>query len=133
MDLKKYSFDFDGTLEDDFYGEPNNQKEEVQGICKNLVKSGQDVYIITKRFGETYKDYGKKNEHVEVYKLAEELGIPKDKVYFTDRDMKVGRIKQLGINVHFENSELEVNHIRAVTPDIVVVHVENPNWQDSKY
>ena len=36
---KKISFDFDGTLSDEFDGSLNNQKEEVQSILKQDRKS----------------------------------------------------------------------------------------------
>lgn len=130
---KKISFDFDGTLVDDFYGELNNQKEEIQNICKNLIDNGYDVHIVTKRYGEIYKAYGKINEYIEVFKLAEKLGIPKSKIYFTNRDWKYTTLTRLGINVHFENSKNEVDQIKKYCPDTTVVHIEDPFWRDLKY
>lgn len=129
----KISFDFDGTLVDDFYGEYNGQKEEIQKICMDLIDNGHEVYIVTKRFGEEYKDMGKRNEHVEVYELAEKLGIKKERVFFTNRHWKHEKLNALGINVHFENSEPEVDAIRLKTPNIRVVYVEDPYWRDLKY
>lgn len=131
--MKKISFDFDGTLVDDFYGEHNEQKEEIQKICKDLISDGHEVYIVTKRFGEEYKNMGKGNEHVEVYELAEKLGIVKERVFFTNRHWKYEKLGKLGIDIHFENSEPEVEAIKTRIPNITVVYIENPYWRTSRW
>jgi len=128
----KISFDFDGTLSDEFDGSVNEQKEEIQKICKDYVKRGHDVYIITKRFGPHYANYGKGDEHVEVFELADELGIPHHKVYFTDREWKTKIISSLEIEMHFENSENEVIMISKMG-GVTVVPVEDPYWRDIIY
>ena len=133
MNSKKVSFDFDGTLVDDFYGEQNHQKEKIQKICKELIDNGHDVYIVTKRFGEPNKMYGKKNEHIEVFELAEKLGIKKENIHFTNREWKYDTLKNLGINVHFENSENKVDQIKKFTSHITTVHIEDPYWSDLEY
>jgi len=122
------SFDFDGTLVDDFYGEHNSEKEKVQKIAKNLVNDGCEVWIVTKRFGPEYKNYGKKNEHLEVYELGESIGISKEKIYFTNRDWKMDSLNRIGVHIHFENSLNEVSQIRNNTKT-KCVHVEDPNWE----
>ena len=67
----KISFDFDGTLVDEFGGHPSNsQKDEVQGLVKKYLNEGHEVIIITKRFGPENADNGIKNEHLEVQELA---------------------------------------------------------------
>jgi len=133
MNSKKISFDFDGTLVDDFYGEHNSQKEEIQKICKDLIDNGHNVFIVTKRFGPEFSNSGKKNEHLEVYELAEKLGIRKENIHFTNREWKVVKLGQLDINVHFENSENEVYHIRESRPTMSVVHIEDPYWKALKW
>ncbi len=126
--MKKISFDFDGTLVDDFYGEHNAKKEDIQKLCKWYIDNGYEVYIVTKRFGEEYKDKGKTNEHVEVYELAEKLGIPKERVFFTNRHWKHEKLDKLGINLHFENSRPEVYAIKIHTPHINVAYIEDPDF-----
>ncbi len=124
---RRVSLDFDGTIEDEFDGSVNKQKEEIQDICKQLLKNNCNVFIITKRFGllhpETYI----------VYKVANDLGVKRENVYFTDREMKDKKISELNIDVHFENSEYEVNLINKNVPNILVVHVEDPYWRDLVY
>ena len=131
----RISFDFDGTLYDEFGGIFNPQKEEIQSIAKKYLSEGHQVCIITKRYGPEMSDFGLKNEHLLVLKLAKELGI-KD-VYFTNREMKHSHILSLKIDMHFENSEYEVNLIKSEcvknNHKCVVVPVEDKYWRDLVY
>jgi hypothetical protein len=131
----KISFDFDGTLEDDFDGTVNKQKEEIQKLAKRYVSDGHDVCIITKRYGYEKSNLGIGNEHLKVYYLANELGI--DKVYFTNREMKFNYIINLGIDRHFENDDYEVQLIKQVCDQnnhkCLVVPVEDSYWRDLVY
>jgi hypothetical protein len=128
----KISFDFDGTLDDEFDGGYNISKEEIQSLAKKYVDDGHDVCIITKRFDSNNRHLGKVNEHLIVYELAKELGI--DKIYFTNREMKFSTIIKLGIEMHFENSDYEVQLINQACKQnnhiCIVVPVEEANWRD---
>jgi hypothetical protein len=128
----KISFDFDGTLDDEFGGVLNTQKLEIQKLAKKYISDGHDVCIITKRFGPELSDLGLKNEHLVVLSLAKELGIKE--VYFTNREMKISNILTLKIDKHFENSQYEVDLINQVCQEknhkCVVVPVEEPYWRD---
>jgi hypothetical protein len=128
----KISFDFDGTLDDEFDGGYNISKEEIQSLAKKYVDDAHDVCIITKRFDSNNRHLGKVNEHLIVYELAKELGI--DKIYFTNREMKFSTIIKLGIEMHFENSDYEVQLINQACKQnnhrCVVVPVEEANWRD---
>lgn len=130
------SFDFDGTLDDEFGGIPNPQKNEIQKIAKTYVSDpGNRVMIITKRYDENNSHKGLRNEHAVVYELAKELGI--SEVYFTNREMKFSTIIRLGVNMHFENSDYEVDLINQSCKEhnhnCIVVPVEDPYWRDLVY
>ena len=124
----RISFDFDGTLDDDFDGTTNKQKKEIQSLAKKYVNEGHDVCIITKRYGHIVS---KRDERIKVFQLAKELGI--DKVYFTNREMKFSHIINLKIERHFENSQYEVDVINQVCKekrhDCLIVPVENTHWR----
>lgn len=128
----KISFDFDGTLDDDFDGTINNQKVEIQSLAKKYINDGHDVCIITKRYesGKSIKD-----ESIIVFQLAKELGI--NKVYFTNREMKFPYILKLEIERHFENTQYEVDLINQVCLEnkhvCDVIPVEDPYWRDLIY
>lgn len=134
---KLITFDFDGTLEDEFDDTLNLQKEEVQHICKQLIQMGNDVRILTKRYSEEHANLGKGNEHLIVYHLASQLGIPKSKVHFTNREMKFSFIVSNGVDIHFENSQYEVDLINQSCYEnkkkCIVVPVEDPYWRDLVY
>jgi hypothetical protein len=132
----RISFDFDGTLVDEFGGHPSNsQKDEIQGLVKKYLNLGHEVMIITKRFGPENADKGIKNEHLEVQHLAKKLGI--EKIYFTNREMKFSYIINLGIDRHFENDDYEVQLINQVCKErnhnCLVVPVEDAYWRDLVY
>jgi hypothetical protein len=134
---KLITFDFDGTLEDEFDDTINLQKEEVQNICRQLIQMGNDVRILTKRYSDEHSNLGKGNEHLIVYQLASQLGIPRTSVHFTNREMKFGFIIQNKVDMHFENSQYEVDLIYQATGQsehrCVVVPVEDPYWRDLVY
>jgi len=130
------SFDFDGTLVDEFGGHPSNsQKDEVQGLAKKYLSEGHEVMIITKRFGPENADKGIKNEHLEVQELAKKLGIKT--IHFTNREMKFSYIINLGVDRHFENDDYEVQLINQVCKErnhnCLVVPVEDAYWRDLVY
>ncbi len=132
----KISFDFDGTLVDEFGGHPSNsQKDEVQGLAKKYLSLGHEVIIITKRFGPENADKGIKNEHLEVQELAKKLGI--ETIHFTNREMKFSYIINLGVDRHFENDDYEVQLINQVCKErnhnCLVVPVEDAYWRDLVY
>ena len=82
MAVQKISFDFDGTL--------NTTKG------KELAKSFKDaqLYIISARDNKT-----------EMYKIADEVGIPTFRIYaMGSNELKVFKIKDLGIKIHYDNN-----------------------------
>ncbi len=132
----RISFDFDGTLVDEFGGHPSNiQKDEVQGLAKKYLSEGHEVMIITKRFGPENADKGIKNEHLEVQELAKKLGI--ETIHFTNREMKFSYIINLGVDRHFENDDYEVQLINQACKErnhnCLVVPVEDAYWRDLVY
>jgi len=91
-EANKVSFDFDDTL----------STKRGQTLAKRLITQGKDVYIITRR---------QESASAEVYKVADELGIPKSKVYFTNGKMKWETIKRLDIDIHYDNNQQELDLI----------------------
>ena len=125
------SFDMDGTLGDGFDRTPNRQKEEIQQLCSKYIMMLHDVHIITKRWGPEYRNEGLKNECDIVYQLANRLGIKPQNIHFTNRLWKCNKIKELNIDIHFENSEAEVKMIEKL--GVKVIPVEDPYWRDLVY
>jgi hypothetical protein len=95
-DLNKVSFDFDDTL----------TTEKGFNKAKELIAEGKTVYIVTRR---------QQNASEEVYKVAEELGIPKSRVKFTNGAYKWETIKHYGIGTHYDNNSREIELINSKT------------------
>ena len=92
MAVDKISFDFDGTL--------NTTKG------KELAKSFKDaqLYIISARDNKT-----------EMYKIAEEVGIPTFRIYaMGSNELKVFKIKDLGIKKHYDNNPDVIKQLPGV-------------------
>jgi len=97
IDLNKISFDFDDTI----------SLSRYQNIAKRLIAEGKTVYIVTRR---------QDNFHPEqVYKVADEVGIPHSRVYFTNGQMKWETIKRLNIAEHYDNNPDEIRLINENT------------------
>jgi hypothetical protein len=91
-DKKRISFDFDNTIELDW----------VQIKLFAPLSQVYDVVILTSRSPKDNK---------RVWKLAEELGIPKDKVYFTNHQSKCEWVDKLECILHFDDDFIEINDI----------------------
>jgi hypothetical protein len=95
-DSSKVSFDFDDTL------------DTIRGkaLAKEKIAEGKEVYIVTRR---------QETASAEVYKVAEELGIQKSRVHFTNGAMKWETIKRLNIGTHYDNNQREIDLINENT------------------
>ena len=95
-DRQKVSFDFDDTL----------TTLKGKNLAKRLISSGKSVYIITRR---------QSSEFDSVYEMAKELGISKNKVIFTNGELKWRAVKRLDIGVHYDNNQNEIDKINENT------------------
>ena len=93
----KVSFDFDGVLE----------TSQGKALARRKINEGDQVYIITARQESTMSN--------SVYEVAKELGIPRLHVYFTNGKDKWNTIKRLGIDVHYDNNEEQIQKIKDNT------------------
>jgi HK97 family phage prohead protease len=95
-DMNKVSFDFDDTIE----------LERYQNIAIKLKNEGKTIYIITRRQDTQSKS---------VYEVADKIGIPHSRVYFTNGKMKWETVKRLGIGIHYDNNPDEIRLINENT------------------
>lgn len=109
---QRISLDFDGTL---------GHKVWVQEMAKALVKDGKnEVHIITRRYDHPVPAENVGDEVTDVMKFAEYLGIPPERVHFLNRRYKAAKIKELGIDLHFDDDPVEMVTIRANTDCMVI-------------
>lgn len=93
---KSVSFDFDGTL--------STSKGQEKAL--NMIKEGYHVYIVTARQSKDSK---------EVFDVADKLGIRRSDIYFTNGKNKWSTIKNLGISIHYDNNQEQVDLINKMT------------------
>jgi len=93
--MSKISFDYDGTL----------STSKGRALARELIKNNE-LYIITARH---------KRDGTAVYSAAKELGIPFNRVYFTEGKDKYPLVKRLGIAQHYDNNEEQINKINEYT------------------
>ncbi len=93
---KIVSFDFDDTLSTN-----GGQKKAL-----NLIKEGYRVLIITARQSKDSK---------EVYDVADKLGIRRSDIYFTNGKNKWETVKRLGVAIHYDNNQEQVDLINKMT------------------
>ena len=89
----KISFDVDGVL----------TTSQGMALARRKITEGHRVYIITARNEERMA--------AEVYAIANELGIPRLRVYFTNGEDKWRTIQRLGIELHYDNNEEQITKI----------------------
>jgi FMN phosphatase YigB (HAD superfamily) len=125
------SFDFDGTLSDQFFGDINSEGEDVKELFRSLANSEEfEVLVITRRFGPENSQEGLGDEHVAVYELIEKLksDFPKEKIVFTNRKYKFSFINNLGVDIHFDDDPQEHYLIRQYSNGSSV-DVQQPGWK----
>lgn len=71
------SFDFDGTLD----------RKDIQEYCRYLIQSELDVEVIVCTFRLEFVERNP-NWNDDLFRVCEELGIPKDKIIFTNMGEK---------------------------------------------
>jgi hypothetical protein len=100
MSGQKVSIDYDGTL--------STTKGKL--LAKQLLNEGYDLYIVTAR---------NSSEATPVNAVADELGIPHDKIYYTNGQPKWKILEKLGIYKHIDNNPDVINDIKKHLPGVV--------------
>lgn len=96
INLAKIGFDFDETL----------STQKGQDLAKEYQAKGDTLYIITARQSENSDS---------VYKVADELGIPHSRVFFTNGADKWNKVKELGLDKFYDNNSEQISKINDNT------------------
>ena len=118
----KISFDFDSTL----------SRKDVQSFVINLITKGHEVWIVTSRFAtEPALERGwwwTEKQNQKLYDVAEKVGIPKDRIVFTNHVDKIEYLKDKGFAVHVDDDPDELMAIFQSGDPCKVVNVDHSDW-----
>lgn len=127
MKKMKVSFDFDETL----------SRLAIQDYATNLIDKGYDVWIVTSRLNDevlankfkmTLKNayFGNKD----LYDVAKMLGIPKDKIIFTNLGNKYHFfLDNNDFLWHLDDDKIELELIRTSSAKVIPIDSMVPDWR----
>ena len=95
----KISLDYDGTL----------STNRGKLLLERLIKEGHTIYIITAR---------RESDMGAVYRVGEELGIPKSRIISTEGMDKWRVMEEYGIKRHYDNNPEQIKKINDRTTTI---------------
>lgn len=127
--MQKISFDFDSTL----------SRKVVQDFAIKLIGLGCEVWIVTSRFDDApeniteehpswmkaFKVAGINND---VREVADSLNIPRERIVYTNMDLKAEYFKGKDFVMHLDDDWVELNHINMHTETIGISVFANNNW-----
>lgn len=122
----KISFDFDGTLSSPI----------IQKYAKELIERGIEVYVTTSRFSneEKVKRFSKFKSskaltNDDLKKITDLVGIPDNRIHFTNMADKCGFIKNKGFTCHIDDDWIENDLIESETTT-KTVNSTSLNWKE---
>lgn len=89
----KISFDFDDTLTED----------PIKRLAEALIGSGCDVWVVTSRMSN--------EPNIDLYLRCDEIGLPHDKVLYTNGSFKKKTYLENGFDLHYDDDWEEVHFI----------------------
>ncbi len=123
MKNKTVSIDFDGTL----------ATLPVQKYAKKLIDLGYDVWVITARYDQlnihrwTY-DYTVSNTWL--WEIIDGLGLPREKVIFTNMRPKALYLVHTNIIWHLDDDDMELYDIDETCQNTIGINVKLDNWEE---
>ena len=104
---QKVAFDFDSTLD----------RESVQKYAAELIERGYEVWIVTSRPEKfengTWRNFTPSND--DLFKVAAELGIPRERIHFTGYKLKETFLNGKGFVFLLDDDYVELRHTNRYT------------------
>lgn len=117
---KIVSFDFDGTL----------SRKDVQEYAKELLNRGIDVWVVTARYDDLHRHmYSSNPSNEDLWKIVDELNIPRWKVRFTCMESKSEYLENTRVAWHLDNDEFEQEMINGCC-EVFCVYVLDDDWKE---
>jgi hypothetical protein len=121
----RVSFDYDATL----------SRKDVQEFAKKLVSRGIEVWIVTSRFDdETAKEkawWWIKDQNNNLFEVADECGIQRENIKFTNMESKSIFLKDKGFTFHLDDDYIELLDILESGDKCLPVNVDHFEWKDT--
>jgi hypothetical protein len=102
---RRISIDFDDTL----------STQRGQRLAQDILRERNDLYVVTRR--NSFESAG-------VYRVTDLLGIPRNKVIFTNGKLKWETLRRLGITKHIDNNPDEIAEIKKNAPLIEAIQFD---------
>jgi hypothetical protein len=120
----KLSFDYDSTLD----------QEHVQEFAKNCIEEGHEVWIVTSRLSEKYISENSlssqnSNQNEDIYKTADLLGIPKERIIFMNYQDKSEFLNEKDFVFHLDDDTDVLLDIDFSVDDCQAIDVKHPDWK----
>lgn len=121
----KVSFDFDGTLD----------RLDVQRFAKELIDEGHEAWIVTSRIATepalAKGWYWVERQNEELYRVAEEVGILRERIVFTEHVDKIKYLKGKGFAFHLDDDEWELIAIMEDRDKCRPLNINHFEWEHS--
>ena len=117
MKKKKISFDFDETLDNTI----------VYNYAIELIMRGIEVWVCTAR---TTDENSKPHWNDDLYEVTRMLGIPKDRIIFTEYVDKYEIIKDTDFIWHLDDNFEEADNISKYTNTVGIRFRINNDWKE---
>ena len=118
------SFDFDSTL----------NRPDITDFCKSLIKKGIIVWVVTSRASTDNQPnwiingIKSKRGNDDLFYLTDKLGIPRDRIVFTNHDFKTKFLPK-GCIWHLDDDWTEINDINSNSGIKGISQFGNKNWK----
>ena len=110
------SFDFDGTL----------SRNDVQEYARELMLRGINVWICTSR---TSPKNSKEGWNDDLFKVADDLGVSRDRIIFTNYANKSEFINNYNFIWHLDDCNVELDFINTETKTNGISVWGNTTWK----
>ena len=124
----KVSFDFDSTL----------SRHDVQKFAKELVREGHEVWIVTSRisneqskieYSDNYTLDRIYKSNKKLFRVADNVGIPRSNIQFMNFQMKSEFIKDKGFVFHLDDDTDELMDIIATKDPCKAINADHFDWE----
>ena len=130
MKYKKISFDWDNTIAMSYMVDSEDDSElpvyTFQGYNDKLIDLIKDYYnhdielfIVTSRKRELEQYYPEDSVHYQLRLLKLDHIFPPSRVHYTDGDLKAKTLRDLGVELHYDDSMEEVLECKRAGIDVI--------------